>query len=250
MIPVKTDKEILLMRESGKILSRILDETGGFIEDGMTTMDVELKIRKMLKNMGVKSPFFGYKGYPSASCISVNEEVVHGIPSDRKIKNGDIVSVDLGVAYKGYITDAARTFPVGVCDEESVKLVEATREAFYAGAAMAVEGNFLYDISSEIERVIKSKGFTLVREFVSHGVGRELHEEPFFLNFGKKGTGPVLKKNMTLAIEPMVNAGIYNVKILKDGWTAVTADGKRSAHYENTVAVGEKQCEILTENKE
>ncbi|MGE3063043.1 MAG: type I methionyl aminopeptidase [bacterium] len=247
MIPIKTDKEIQLMRDGGKILSEILSDAGELLEDGITTLEVEMKIRRMLKNKSVKSPFFGYRGYPSASCISVNEEVVHGIPSKRKIVNGDIVSIDLGVTYKGYNTDAARTFIVGVCDEESSKLVSATREAFFAGAAMAVDGNFLYDISSEIERVIKGNNFTLVREFVSHGVGRKLHEEPFFVNFGKKNTGPKLKKNMTLAIEPMVNAGIYNVVILEDGWTAVTADRKRSAHYENTVAVGEDRCEILTE---
>ncbi|MDD3804395.1 MAG: type I methionyl aminopeptidase [bacterium] len=250
MIPIKTDKELQLMRTGGKILSEILSETGELLEEGMTTLDIEMRIRKMLRNKRVKSPFFGYRGYPSASCISVNEEVVHGIPSKKIIKNGDIVSVDLGVTYKGYNTDAARTFIVGICDEESSKLVSATREAFFAGAKMAVEGNCLYDISSEIERVISARNFTLVREFVSHGVGRELHEEPFFVNFGKKNTGPKLKKNMTLAIEPMVNAGVYNVRILEDGWTAVTADRKRSAHYENTVAVKENECEILTENKE
>jgi methionyl aminopeptidase len=248
MIQIKTDKEIILMRESGKILGEILSLTKEFIESGMTTMDVEMNIRRLLRDRRVKSPFLGYKNYPAASCISVNEEVVHGIPSKEKIINaGDIVSVDLGVIYKGYITDATRTFIVPVADEESVKLVNATKEAFFAGAEMAVEGNHLYDISNEIERVIKNNGFSLVREFVSHGVGRVLHEEPFFLNFGKKGTGPELKKNMTLAIEPMVNAGIYNVKIKENGWTAVTSDGRRSAHYENTVVVGIEKSEIITE---
>ena len=248
MIQVKTDKEILLMKESGKILKEILSETSEILKVGMTTMDVEMHIRRMLRKRGVKSPFLGYNGYPSASCISINEEVVHGIPSKSKIiENGDIVSIDLGVIYKGYITDAARTFIVGMADEESVKLVNATREAFFAGAKMAVKENHLYDISFEIEKVIKAYKFTLVREFVSHGVGRSLHEEPFFVNYGEKGTGPELKTNMTLAIEPMVNAGVYNVIIKEDGWTAVTSDSRRSAHYENTVVVGREKSEIITE---
>ncbi len=247
-IPIKSDKEIDLMRASGKILGEILLEASEFVKDGMTTYDVEMFIRKLLKKNNVKSPFLGYKNYPAVSCISVNEVIVHGIPSDRVIKNGDIVSIDLGVIHRGYITDAARTITVGKVSDEALKLVEITRKSFFEGARMAVEGNHLYDISFMIQKTVEANNFSLVRDFVSHGVGRSLHEEPFFQNFGKMGTGPILKKGMCVAIEPMVNQGSYRVRILDDGWTAVTADGKLSAHYENTVLVLKDRFEILTEN--
>ncbi len=248
MIIIKTDNEIKKMRESGKILGSILKETGGFVKEGLSTLDIEIFIRKLIKHYKVKPAFLAYRGYPAVSCISVNEEIVHGIPSKTKIlKSGDIVSVDMGVIYKGYVTDAARTFYIGKVREDVKLLVETTKQAFFNGAKMAVEGNHLYDISYEIMQTVEPKGFSLVRDFVSHGVGRQLHEDPGFPNFGEKHTGPKLKYGMTLAIEPMVNMGTYKVKILKDGWTAVTLDGKYSAHYENTVLVGKERSEILTE---
>lgn len=247
-IPIKSDKEILLMKDSGKILSEILLDIEKKIVAGITTFEIEMELRKLLKKYKVKSPFLGYKGYPAVSCISVNDVVVHGIPSDYVIKNGDIVSVDMGVIYKGFISDAARTFMIGEVSQEAKKLVEVTKRSFFEGAKMAVEGNHLYDISYMIQKTVESHGFSLVRDFVSHGVGKKLHEEPFFQNVGEFGKGPLLKKGMCLAIEPMVNQGSYRIKILSDGWTAVTEDGKLSAHYENTVLVGKEVSEILTEN--
>ncbi len=246
-IIIKTDKEIALMRVSGKILGQILLSLKDIIEDGITTSDIEIFIRKQLKRNKVKSPFLGYHGYPAASCISVNEEIVHGIPSNKKLCEGDIVSVDLGVIYKGFITDAARTFPVGNIDKAAENLISKTKESFINGAKMAVQGNHLYDISYAIQNTIEKAGLFLVRDFVSHGTGKKLHEDPSFTNFGTQGTGPVLKKGMTLAIEPMVTIGDFNVKIRDDGWTAVTADNSLSAHYENTVLILENTFEILTE---
>ncbi|MFO8061973.1 MAG: type I methionyl aminopeptidase [bacterium] len=248
MIPIKTDREIEKMRTAGRIHAEILEMAGDMIKPGITTADIEIAVRKELKRHRVKSPFKGYRGYPAATCISVNEEIVHGIPSRKKvIEEGAIVSIDLGIIYKGMITDAARTFAAGQTDSESLTLIEKTREAFFNGASMAVEGNFLYDISFAIQKTIEGTGFSLVRDFVSHGTGRQLHEEPSFLNFGTPGTGPQLKAGMTLAIEPMVNRGDYRVMILSDGWTAVTQDGRRSAHYENTVLIRKNDYEILTE---
>ena len=248
MIIIKTEKEIQLIRESCRILGNILKETEGIIKEGMSTLDIEIFIRKLIKKHKVKPAFLGYRGFPAVSCISVNEEIVHGIPSNKKIlKNGDIVSVDMGVIYKGYYSDAARTFYIGQPSQETNKLVETTKKAFFNGAKMAVEGHHLYDISYAIMTTVEKEGFSLVRDFVSHGVGRALHEEPTFENFGEKGTGPILKYGMILAIEPMVNMGTYKIKILKDGWTAVTLDGQYAAHYENTVLIGKEKSEILTE---
>ncbi len=246
-IIIKSNKEISLMRISGKILGHILAQVKDIIKPGIRTMDIEIFIRKQLKFNKVKSPFLGYSNYPAASCISVNEQIVHGIPSNRVLMDGDLVSVDLGVIYKGFITDAARTFPVGNITELSAKLIETTRQAFFNGAQNAIAGNHLYDISYAIMNTVEPVGFTLVRDFVSHGTGKKLHEDPSFQNFGNKGDGPLLKRGMTLAIEPMVNAGTWEVKVLDDGWTAVTADGALSAHYENTVFIDEEKNEILTE---
>lgn len=247
MIAIKTDNELRLMRHSGSILGEILSNVREYIKPGVTTMEIEKEIRKMLKRHKVKSPFRGYRGYPADSCISVNEELVHGIPSDRMLIEGDILSIDLGVQYKGYITDAARTYPVGSIDEKAARLIEVTRQAFINGASMAKSGNHLYDISFAVMNTVEAAGYAVVRDFVSHGVGRKLHEEPSFTNFGKPHTGPVLKHGMTLAIEPMVNEGNHEIMIKDDDWTAVTADGRLSAHYENTVLVTDNGPEILTE---
>jgi len=247
MISIKSPKELELMRVSGGILSEILYESALLVKEGSTTMDIEVGIRKMVKKHNVKAPFLGYRGYPAMSCISVNEEVVHGIPSGKVLMNGDIVSIDMGVSYKGYITDAARTYIVGEAEKRVGELVKTAKDAFYKAVEFAVDGKKLYDISNALTLLVESRGFSVVREFVSHGVGRQLHEEPFFTNFGKPHTGPMLKEGMTLAIEPMINMGVYDVKILSDGWTAVTADGEYSAHYENTVVVHKGECEIITD---
>lgn len=247
MISIKTEKEIMLMRKSGSILGQILRDIAGYVKPGVTTMELEIEIRKMLAKNKVRSPFRGYSGYPADSCISVNDELVHGIPSRRVLNEGDIVSIDLGVMYKGYITDAARTYPVGKISDETKRLIEVTHEAFLKGVAMAKSGNHLYDISFALMNTVEAAGYSVVRDFVSHGVGRKLHEEPSFQNVGQPGTGPELKQGMTLAIEPMVNQGGFEVKVLDDDWTAVTVDGKLSAHYENTVLVTDNGPEILTE---
>lgn len=246
-IIIKTSREIEMMRISGKILGEILAMSGEIVKPGIRTMDIEIFIRKQLKKNKVKSPFLGYSGFPAASCISLNEEIVHGIPSDRMLREGDIISIDLGVTYKGFITDAARTFPVGNIDKQTEELISITKQAFFNGAKQAIAGNHLYDISYAIMNTVEPHGFSLVRDFVSHGTGKKLHEDPSFQNFGNKGDGPLLKKGMTLAIEPMVNSGTHRVRVLDDNWTAVTADGRLSAHYENTVYIDEGRYEILTE---
>lgn len=247
MISIKSNKELELMRLSGAVLSEILGEAGSLVKPGISTMDIEVAIRKMVKKHNVKAPFLGYRGYPAMSCISVNEEVVHGIPSSREIKDGDIVSIDMGVSYKGYITDAARTFAAGNVSAKVAELVKTAKDAFYKAVEFAEEGRRLYDISYALSTLVESRGFSVVREFVSHGVGRQLHEDPFFTNYGKPHTGPVLKEGMTLAVEPMINMGGFDVKILEDGWTAVTSDGLYSAHYENTIIIHKGKCEIITD---
>lgn len=247
MISIKTPRELELMRISGSILSEILVEAGALVKPGTTTMEIEVAIRKMIKKHNVKAPFLGYRGYPAMSCISVNEEVVHGIPSAKEIKDGDIVSIDMGVSYKGYITDAARTFIAGNVESRIAELVKTARDAFYKAVEFAEEGNRLYDISNALSNLVESRGFSVVREFVSHGVGRQLHEEPFFTNYGQPHTGPLLKDGMTLAVEPMINMGVCDVKVQSDGWTAVTSDGEYSAHYENTIIVHKGKCEIITD---
>jgi methionyl aminopeptidase len=196
--------------------------------------------------MGGKSAFKGYRGYPASICTSVNEEVVHGIPSSRKLKQGDIISIDIGVYYEGFYGDAAYTFPVGTIDQVTAKLLKVTEEALFLGIESAVEGNRLHDISHAIQEHVEKHGFSVVRTFVGHGIGRQLHEEPQVPNFGVPGQGPRLRQGMTLAIEPMVNIGTFDVRVLEDGWTVVTRDGKRSAHFEHTVVVMPKSAKILT----
>jgi len=197
--------------------------------------------------MGGDPAFKGYRGYPSASFISVNEVVVHGIPSDEiEIKDGDIISIDIGVKKNGYYTDAARTFPVGNISKDAARLIKVTEESLFAGIAMAITDNYLYDISNAIEKKVAEHGFQEVRMFVGHGIGKNLHEPPEVPNWGEKGKGPRLKKGLVLAIEPMVNVGTRDVEVLNDGWTAVTRDGKLSAHFEHTIIVGDRKAEALT----
>ncbi|NOZ25619.1 MAG: type I methionyl aminopeptidase [Nitrospirae bacterium] len=247
MIIIKSRDEIKRMAKASEIVAEALQAVRGVIAPDVTTRELERIAEEVIRSRGGKPAFKGYRGYPSSICTSVNSEVVHGIPSAGvRLHEGDIVSVDLGVIYKGYIGDAAVTVPVGRITAETERLLKVTEQALYAGIEKAVPGNRVSDISNAIQRFVESNGYSVVRAFVGHGVGRSLHEEPQIPNFGPPGRGPVLKEGMTLAIEPMVNEGSYRVTILADGWTAKTADGKLSAHFEHTVLVTKNHPRILT----
>ncbi len=246
MIIIKTPPELQLQREACRILAEIFQAVTGRIKPGMTTLDIEKEVANLIFEQNVRAAFKGYHGYPACSCISVNEEIVHGIPSEKAIKEGDIVSLDIGIEKNGFFADMARTIAIGKIDSKKAKIIDVTKQALEIGTAQAREGNNLQDISYAIQDFVESNGFSVVREYVGHGIGRSLHEQPEIPNFGKKGLGAVLKKGMVLAIEPMVNAGTWQTKILGNKWTAVTADGEISAHFENTVAVTEDKPEILT----
>lgn len=234
------------MAEAGRIVAEVMNSLKEVITVGVTTREIEQFADNRIRSLGGKSAFRGYRGYPSSICASINEEVVHGIPSSKKLKEGDIISVDLGVFYNGFFGDAAYTFPVGKIDDETALLMKVTEEALYCGIDKAVVGNRVNDISHAIQQHAERHGFSVVKTFVGHGIGRQLHEEPQVPNFGAPGRGPRLRQGMTLAIEPMINAGTFEVKILDDGWTAVTADGRRSAHFEHTVVVMPERARILT----
>ena len=234
------------MARAGQIVAEVMRSLKEVIIIGATTREIEQFADNRIRSLGGKSAFRGYRGYPSCICTSINEEVVHGIPSSRKLKEGDIISIDLGVLFDGFFGDAAYTFPVGRIDEEAALLMKVTEEALYCGIDKAVVGNRVNDISHAIQQHAEQHGFSVVKTFVGHGIGRQLHEEPQVPNFGIPGQGPRLRQGMTLAIEPMINAGTFEVKVLEDGWTAVTADGKRSAHYEHTVVVMPERARILT----
>ncbi|SPQ02059.1 Methionine aminopeptidase [Candidatus Sulfobium mesophilum] len=236
------------MSMSGRIVAQVIDSLKKMVAIGVTTKEIEDFADERIKALGGIPAFKGYRGYPSSVCISVNEQVVHGIPSDRKLKDGDIVSIDIGVFLDGFYGDAAVTISIGTIDKEAADLIRVTEESLYLGIENAVEGKRLYDISSAIQKHVEENGFSVVRLFVGHGIGRELHEEPQIPNYGVPGQGPRLKRGMTLAIEPMVNAGGHEVIVLEDGWTAVTKDGKRSAHFEHTVLVTQDKPRILTKN--
>ncbi|MBI5848610.1 MAG: type I methionyl aminopeptidase [Nitrospirae bacterium] len=246
MIYLKSPQEVEIMALAGQIVAEVMGSLKKVIAVGATTRDIEQFADDRIKSLGGKSAFRGYRGYPSSICASLNEEVVHGIPSSRKLKEGDIISVDLGVLYKGFFGDAAYTFPVGKIDEEAALLMKVTEEALYCGIDKAVVGNRVSDISHAIQNHAEQYGFSVVRTFVGHGIGRQLHEEPQVPNFGAPGHGPRLREGMTLAIEPMINAGTFEVRVLEDGWTAVTVDGRRSAHYEHTIVVMPDRARILT----
>lgn len=246
-IGLKTDRELEIMRRAGRVVAALLKLMEKKTRPGVSTEQLDEIAEEFIRSQGTEPAFKGYYGYPASICASVNEEVVHGIPGPRLLKEGDIVGIDVGVILEGFYSDAARTFAVGEVDAESRRLMEVTRESLEAGIARAVTGAKLSDISSAVQKHAEAHGFSVVRQFVGHGIGKSLHEEPQVPNFGKPGQGPILKRGMTLAIEPMVNAGTYEVEILKDGWTAVTKDGKRSAHFEHTVFVGEGKAEVVTE---
>lgn len=246
MITVKTPEEIALMRESCRVVKETLDFVGKNIHAGLTTKDVDDMVYRYIISCGAYPSSLGYCGYPASSCVSVNEVVVHGIPSDRIIEDGDIVSVDITAEKNGYNGDAARTFMVGNVSEEKRKLVEVTRECFFKAIEGLKAGTPLYDIGYAVQTHAESYGYGVVRALVGHGIGKEMHEDPSVPNYGKRGTGMRLKAGMTICIEPMINMGTHKVVFHKDGWTVTTMDGKPSAHYENTVLITEDGVEILT----
>lgn len=247
MIIIKSKQEIELMREAGKVTGYILGELANLIKPGMSTLEIDQFVEKTVKKHGMKAAEKGYCGYPASVCVSVNEEVVHGIPSRKRIiQSGDIVSVDLVVEYKGYMADAARTYGVGQLSPVAQRLIETAEKAFFHGIEFAKEGYRLSDISHAIQETVEGEGFGVIRDFVGHGIGSEMHEDPQIPNYGKPGKGPRLQRGMTLAIEPMITQGSYEVDVLMDNWTAVTIDGGLAAHYENTVVVTDGEPELLT----
>lgn len=247
MIIIKSYAEIKKIAAACRIVAEIIEEMKTFVGVGVSTADMEDFADSEIRRKKALPAFKGYRGYPASVCVSVNDQVVHGIPSRAvKLRNGDIVSIDLGVVFDGFYGDAAITLPVGDISDEASRLIKTTEDAFYAGMETAVVGNRVSDISYAIQKHVESRGFSVVRAFVGHGIGRSLHEEPQVPNFGKPGHGSRLKAGMTMAVEPMVNAGGPDVRILDDGWTAVTADGSLSAHYEHTVVITGNGAEILT----
>jgi methionyl aminopeptidase len=245
-IPIKSDYEIEIMRESGAILIEAHEIVAQNIRAGITTKELDAIAEKFIRSKHAEPSFKNYCGYPASACISINEEVVHGIPSNRKLKDGDIVSIDLGVYYKGYHTDAARTYPVGDVSADTLDLIEVTKQSFFEGLKYAVVGNHLGQISQAIQQYVELHGYSVVRDLVGHGVGKALHEEPQVPNYKTPGRGPRLQKGMVLAIEPMVNTGSYHVREIGNDWTFVTNDGLPSAHYENTVVITDDKPEIIT----
>src|ERR1022692_3351603 len=246
MIILKSGRDLEAMRPACSVAGKVLEEIAMFIKPGMTTRQVDEFAAAQIKSHGAKSAFLGYRKYPCRTCISVNDEVVHGLAGERELHFGDIVSVDVGVSYKGFIGDNARTVAVGGCGVLAQRLLDVTEQSLYLGIKAAVPGNRVTDISRAIQDYVQGNGFSVVREFVGHGVGRSMHEEPQIPNFVDRNMDEKLRAGMTLAIEPMVNAGSADVKILKDGWTVVTRDGSMSAHFEQTVLVTESEPEILT----
>lgn len=246
-VTIKSPREIELMRKAGEILAMVHEELAAALHPGMSTMDIDRLGEKLIRSHGCIPSFKNYNGYPGSICVSVNDEVVHGIPSRHRIlKEGDIVSLDAGVIYKGYHSDAARTWGVGAVSPEAQKLMDVTKQAFFEGIRFAKAGNHLNDISSAIQRYAENFGYGVVRDLVGHGIGTHLHEDPEVPNFAMKRKGILLQPGMTLAVEPMINAGRPEVNWLEDGWTVVTDDHSLSAHYENTILITEGEPELLS----
>ena len=247
-IILKTAEQIRLMREAGRITGEAILKARDVIRPGVSTWEVDRVIHDYIVKCGAKPSFLGYAGFPGSACISVNSEVIHGIPSRKRIlEEGDLVKVDVGALYRGYHGDSAKTFAVGRVSPEATRLIERTRECFYRGVAKAVAGNRIGDVGHAVQTCAEEAGFSVVREYVGHGVGSHLHEEPDVPNYGTEGRGCRLYAGMTIAIEPMVNAGGAGVRVLPDGWTVVTSDGRLSAHYEHTVAVTDDGPVLLTD---
>ena len=246
MIAIKNERELALMRQACKITAAARALAGEMVRPGVTTKQIDKAVHDFIVSQGAKPSFLNYNGYPASACISVNETVIHGIPGGYTLKEGDIVSIDVGAFYKGFHGDCAATFACGAISADAQKLIDVTKQSFFEGIRFARRGHRVSDISHAIQTYVESNGFSVVRSFVGHGVGAQLHEEPEVPNFGAAGRGPRMLPGMTLAIEPMVNVGTYEVRILRDGWTVVTTDGKLSAHYENTVLITDGEPEILT----
>lgn len=250
-VPIKTEHDIELIRESCRIVAEVLALVGAQVKAGIFTRELDQIAEEYIRSRDAVPAFKGYGHdrhnlFPSTLCISVEDEVVHGIPNSRRLEEGQVVSVDVGVKKDGYFGDGARTFAVGRTSHEKMRLMQITEESLYKGIEMARAGNHLHDVSSAVQKHVEDAGFSVVRDLVGHGIGKQLHEEPAIPNFGTAGTGIVLKEGMTLAIEPMVNAGTFKVEVDQDGWTVRTADGKPSAHFEHTIVVRQGEPEILT----
>ena len=246
MITIKNERELQSMRQACKITAAARALAGDMVRPGVTTKQIDKAVHDYIVAQGAKPSFLGYNGFPASTCISINSAVVHGIPGDYVLREGDIVTVDVGAFYQGFHGDCAATFACGAISTEAQKLIDVTKQSFFEGMKFATKGKRVQDISHAIQTYVESNGFSIVRSFVGHGIGRKLHEEPEVPNFGTPGRGPRLLPGMTIAVEPMVNAGTHEVRILKDGWTVLTADGKLSAHYENTVLITDGEPEILT----
>ena len=246
MIAIKNEHELIAMRQACRITAAARALAGDMVRPGVSTKQIDKAVHDYIVSQGAKPSFLGYGGFPASSCISVNHTVIHGIPGNYVLQDGDIVSIDVGAYYKGFHGDCAATFACGTISAEAQKLIDVTKQSFFEGIRFATQGHRVSDISHAIQTYVESNGFSVVRSFVGHGVGAQLHEEPEVPNFGAAGRGPRLLRGMTLAVEPMVNMGTYEVRVLKDRWTTVTADGKLSAHYENTVLITDGEPEILT----
>jgi len=248
MITLKSSREIALMRQAGKITAAARALAGAMVAPGVTTREIDKAVRRFIRSRGAEPSFLGYNGYPASVCISVNDEVIHGIPGSRVLKEGDIVSVDVGAFKDGYHGDCAGTYPCGKISEEARRLIDVTRQSFFEGLKYAREGYRLPDLSGAIQRYVEASGFSVVRDYVGHGIGRKMHEAPEIPNYVEPRAGrPRFLRGMTIAVEPMVNAGGYGVTVMPDGWTVKTADGRLSAHYENSILITDGEPELLTD---
>lgn len=247
MISLKSPREIECMRRAGRLTAQARALAGSMVRPGVTTHEIDTAVRKFIESHGAKPSFLGYSGFPGSACISINEEVIHGIPGPRKLKEGDIVSVDVGAFIGGFHGDCAGTYPCGKVSDEALRLIRATQQSFFEGIRYAREGYRLSDISAAVQAYAESQGYSIVREYVGHGIGRNMHEPPEVPNYGRPGHGPRLLRGMTIAVEPMVNAGSAAIVQMPDGWTVRTADGKYAAHYENTVLITAGDPELLTD---
>ena len=246
MISVKSSRDLIAMRDACHISAQALELAGSLVRPGITTGEIDREVRRFIEKAGAKPSFLGYGGFPASACISVNDTVIHGIPGTQVIREGDIVSVDVGAYYNGFHGDNAATFAAGEISPEAKALLDTTKESLYAGIQAAIPGNRVGDIGAAVQRVVEARGYSVVRQFVGHGVGTDLHEDPNVPNFGTPGRGPRLLPGMTIAIEPMVNMGGCEVRILADQWTTVTADGSLSAHFEHTIAITSDGPVIMT----
>lgn len=246
MITLKSEREIELMRRAGKITAAARALAGEMVKPGATTQEIDKAVYRFIRSQGAQPSFLNYNGYPASVCVSVNDEVIHGIPGKRVLREGDIVSVDVGAYIGGFHGDCAATYACGKISDEAQKLIDVTRQSFFEGIKFAREGNRLSDVSHAIQEYVEANGFSVVREYVGHGIGRNMHESPEVPNFGLPGHGPKLLRGMTLAVEPMVNAGAAAIRQMPDGWTVKTRDGKYAAHYENTILITAGEPELLT----